>query len=288
MTTTKSLLERALPFLRDEAAKYEDDGSNEPLELAREIDAILAESQAGEAVAWDEGSPCMEPRPVGMVYPPKPAPRASGYLDGSDVEWNAYDTSQMEAYARIAYADGYAAAKATPTDPKAGAWPDDVRERIRVAIRGSRDLADAVDNVMAALTAAAPQAPVGGEWVLVPEDELVALVAGPYKWHHKMDDAAMREAKAFDRCRELTIQNIRTWCAARRAMLAAAPPALTQPVGKEYWATQYPGKMPRLFGQRWIAELNWYPHGRDGHALVRLVEAERIESHPEPSVEVPA
>ncbi|GHH52410.1 hypothetical protein [[Pseudomonas] boreopolis] len=30
------LLERALPFLRDEADKYEDDGSNEPLELARE------------------------------------------------------------------------------------------------------------------------------------------------------------------------------------------------------------------------------------------------------------
>lgn len=44
------------------------------------------------------------------------------------------------------------------------------------------------------------------------------------------------------------------------------------------WATQYPGKMPRLFGQRWIAEMNWYPHERDGHALIRLVEVERIES----------
>ena len=36
-----SLARRALPFLRDEGAKFEDDGSNEPLELAREIDAAL-------------------------------------------------------------------------------------------------------------------------------------------------------------------------------------------------------------------------------------------------------
>src|SRR5690606_40456251 len=36
------LLERAVPFLHDEGAKYDDDGSNEPLELAREIETILA------------------------------------------------------------------------------------------------------------------------------------------------------------------------------------------------------------------------------------------------------
>ena len=48
-------------------------------------------------------------------------------------------------------------------------------------------------------------------------------------YHHKMDEAAMREARAFDRCRELTIQNIQTWCAMRRAMLAATPQA-PQPV----------------------------------------------------------
>lgn len=71
-----------------------------------------AEAQAaggGEVVAWDNGSPCMESRPIGMVYPAKPAPRASGYLDSSGVEWNAYDTGQMEAYARAAYSDGWAA-----------------------------------------------------------------------------------------------------------------------------------------------------------------------------------
>ena len=36
------LARRAIPFLRDEGANYEDDGSNEPLELAREIEAALA------------------------------------------------------------------------------------------------------------------------------------------------------------------------------------------------------------------------------------------------------
>ena len=61
------------------------------------------------------------------------------------------------------------------------------------------------------------------------EAELIALVAGPYHYHHKMDEHAEREGKAFDRCRELTIQNIRTWCATRRAMLAAQPPSA--PVG---------------------------------------------------------
>ena len=36
------LLRRAIPFLRDEAANYVDDGSNEPLELVREIESALA------------------------------------------------------------------------------------------------------------------------------------------------------------------------------------------------------------------------------------------------------
>ena len=50
---------------------------------------------------------------AGMIYPPKPPPRLCGYIpDGSGVEWNAYDTMQMEAYARAAYADGFAAALA--------------------------------------------------------------------------------------------------------------------------------------------------------------------------------
>lgn len=41
----RTLLDRALPFLRDEAAKYEDDGSNEPLELIRDIEAALQEAE---------------------------------------------------------------------------------------------------------------------------------------------------------------------------------------------------------------------------------------------------
>lgn len=45
----------------------------------------------------------------GFQYPNKPAPRAWGYLDDSGVEWAAYDTDQMEAYARVSYSDGFRA-----------------------------------------------------------------------------------------------------------------------------------------------------------------------------------
>jgi len=65
-------------------------------------------NQKKHAVKWDKGSPCVKPIPEGMVYPEKPAPRHYGYIpDGSGVEWAAFDISQMEAYARSAYADGY-------------------------------------------------------------------------------------------------------------------------------------------------------------------------------------
>lgn len=42
------LLRRAIPYLRDEGSKYDDDGSNEPLELAREIESLI-DQQAGGA-----------------------------------------------------------------------------------------------------------------------------------------------------------------------------------------------------------------------------------------------
>lgn len=41
------LLRRAVPFLRDEGSKYEDDGSNEPLDLARDIESLI-DQQAGK------------------------------------------------------------------------------------------------------------------------------------------------------------------------------------------------------------------------------------------------
>jgi hypothetical protein len=51
---------------------------------------------------------------------------------------------------------------------------------------------------------------------------VMALVAGPINYHHKMDEHAVRESKAFDRCRDLTIQNIKVYFAARYAMSSAA------------------------------------------------------------------
>lgn len=66
---------------------------------------------ADNEVQWGAEPPCVVPMPEGMIYPPKPTPRHWGYIpDGSGVEWAAYDTGQMEAYARQAYEDGYEAA----------------------------------------------------------------------------------------------------------------------------------------------------------------------------------
>jgi hypothetical protein len=65
------LLERAVPFLHDEGAKYDDDGSNEPLELAREIETLLASLPSDESalspasLAFDggrEATPCPHTR----------------------------------------------------------------------------------------------------------------------------------------------------------------------------------------------------------------------------------
>ena len=41
-----------------------------------------------------------------------------------------------------------------------------------------------------------------------------------------------------------------------KAMLAAAPAVQGEPVAWSGWGCQYPGKMPRLYGDRHIAELN--------------------------------
>jgi hypothetical protein len=42
MPELRELAQRTIPFLRDEGSNYEDDGNNEPLELARAIEAALA------------------------------------------------------------------------------------------------------------------------------------------------------------------------------------------------------------------------------------------------------
>ncbi|WP_424682951.1 hypothetical protein [Frateuria sp. YIM B11624] len=39
----------ALPFLRDEASKYPDDGSNEPLEALRDLEAAIAQATGEQA-----------------------------------------------------------------------------------------------------------------------------------------------------------------------------------------------------------------------------------------------
>lgn len=110
---TKALARALLPLIeRHIAAGQQGAGGDIPL-----------------ACPWDDGSPSVNPRPIGMVYPMLPDARAFGYLDGSGIEWAAYDTAQMERYARSAFNDGWNycrnSALATPQPPKpAGAVPE--------------------------------------------------------------------------------------------------------------------------------------------------------------------
>ncbi|HCL3184224.1 TPA: hypothetical protein N2A19_005338 [Pseudomonas aeruginosa] len=55
------------------------------------------------------------------------------------------------------------------------------------------------------------------------------------------------------------------------------------PAGWSGWATQYPGRMPTLFGTREIAELNWHPE--EGARLIRLIESEGVTEAPAKGVE---
>lgn len=81
------------------------------------------------------------------------------------------------------------------------------------------------------------------------------------------------------------------WNACRAATLRALEQALTQQrgassqSGMSYWAVQFPGKMPKLYGAYAFAEVNWYPD--EGGALVRLQEVERIgePTTPQPRAE---
>lgn len=86
----RALAERAIPFLRDEAENYEDDGSNEPLELAREIESLLASSPSDESalssasLAFDGGAEAPHPsRGVVDEATIQQLLRSSGYLTHS-------------------------------------------------------------------------------------------------------------------------------------------------------------------------------------------------------------
>ena len=93
------LLERAMPFLHDEGAKYDDDGSNEPLELAREIETLLASLPSDESalssasLAFDggrEATPCPHTRYTNCdCAAPPPAAARGDVVAWADLPWRA-------------------------------------------------------------------------------------------------------------------------------------------------------------------------------------------------------
>lgn len=67
---------------------------------------------------------------------------------------------------------------------------------------------------------------------------------------------------------------IRQMCLAASAGALEVPGStLPESISRSYWATQFPGKMPKLYGAHAIANLNWNP--QEGQWLLRLREVER-------------
>ncbi|WP_057387898.1 hypothetical protein [Pseudomonas aeruginosa] len=92
------------------------------------------------------------------------------------------------------------------------------------------------------------------------------------------EDAAAKGDAARQQCggMEMEIEELRAELAALRARVVV-------PAGWSGWATQYPGRMPTLFGTREIAELNWHPE--EGARLIRLIESEGVTEAPAKGVE---
>ncbi|HCW1005729.1 hypothetical protein [Pseudomonas aeruginosa] len=116
------------------------------------------------------------------------------------------------------------------------------------------------------------QAVMGYEVVLAYDyDALAAKLA-------MAEDAAAKGDAARQQCggMEMEIEEL-------RAELAALRAGVVVPDGWSGWATQYPGRMPTLFGTREIAELNWHPE--EGARLIRLIESECVTEAPAKGVE---
>ncbi len=116
------------------------------------------------------------------------------------------------------------------------------------------------------------QAVMGHEVVLASDyDALAAKLA-------MAEDAAAKGDAARQQCggMEMEIKELRAELAALRARVVV-------PAGWSGWATQYPGRMPTLFGTREIAELNWHPE--EGARLIRLIESEGVTEAPAKGVE---
>ena len=230
--TIADLARRAVPFLRDEASKYEDDGSNEPLELMREIEAVLAEQGAPpRGVATGDTPPlydvlmALDPcsRAIVVSAIKEGAPLSVSAMLAAAPAASGVDTSTNEAWAaraqeKIATMEAAASVSERARD-----------ERFTAMLIGI--IADVQDEL--GFTAEDKECSNGSL-------EIVAAI-------RELKEQALTQQRGGG-----------NW------------------PGMSYWAVQLPGKMPKLYGVRSIAELNWYPD--EGAELIRLQEIERIDA----------
>lgn len=109
------------------------------------------------------------------------------------------------------YVEARFALEVAQSPPVFGGRPRRLRHNDERMVRVRR----ALGELEAAARGQAAQVTEG--YALVDKEAAKALVAGPFMHHHKMNELQEREAKGFDRCRELTLEKIDTFFAAAQA-----------------------------------------------------------------------
>lgn len=101
--------------------------------------------------------------------------------------------------------------------------------------------------------------PIPQEWYAAARELLASTSAAP--------------AVAYDTQLGYTLADIHD--AFSRGKAAASPKGGSTDAEPKIWGTQKPGSMPKLFGARHIAELNWYPD--EGYDLICMQVIERVQ-----------
>lgn len=152
-------------------------------------------------------------------------------------------------------------------------YPDGTERSLDLSELGSASCRRLLDDLIRAVTAATTAPVVGDDR---DAERYRWLKAGGYE--HADDGQpyiVVHRQDSYGNWHDAIIEDGEVDAAIDSAMgIDTARTAKADGDGWSGWATQYPGKMPKLYGAREIAELNWHPG--EGAALIRLVEVERL------------